>query len=107
MIYRFRSRDSSDVLMLAPEAQRVLRTLGREPAPMGLIQPEAMGAAITSVENALREEEALREADLSASEGTQALAEGTVEVSLHQRIWPLLDMMRRAHQAGQALVWSV
>ena len=38
----------------------------------------------------------------TADDSTQS-----VPVSLRQRLWPMIDMLRRAHQADEPVVWGV
>lgn len=105
MTYRFQSKVTGDVLMLGPAGDAVLRAMGVVPAAQGIIQPESMPAAIRAVEAAIARDESLRPADHAAAERpTEPDAEA---VSLRQRAWPLVEMMRRAHAAGAAIVWGV
>lgn len=107
MIYKFKSKASGDVIMMGPNGDEVLRVIGKSPAPKGIIEPAAMPAAIQAIEQAVAADEAQRK---------QAEAEAAVEgrklstrdgVSLRQRAWPLVDMMKRAHAADEEIVWGV
>jgi hypothetical protein len=107
MIYKFKSKAAGDVIMLGPAGDQVLRILGKEPAPKGIIEPLAMPAAMAAIEQAIAAEEAARERaqQEAAAEGrTLPSAEG---VSLRQRACPLVEMMKRAHAADQEIVWGV
>jgi hypothetical protein len=101
MIYKFKSKASGDVIMLAPQGDRMLRLIGREPAPKGIIEPAAMAAAIAALEAAIADVEADGEAP---EEGTPA---DESPVSLRRRLWPMIDMLRRAADAGVPVVWGV
>ena len=101
MIYRFKSKASGDVIMLAPQGDRLLRLLGREPAARGIFEPAAMPGAIAALEAAIREVEAAGEAP---EEGTPP---DESPVSLRRRLWPVIDMLRRAHAADVPVVWGV
>jgi hypothetical protein len=48
MIYKFKSKATGDVIMLGPTGDQLLRCIGREPAPKGIIEPAAMPAAMTA-----------------------------------------------------------
>ena len=37
MIYKFKSKSAGDVLMMGPNGDQVMRLLGRDPAPKGII----------------------------------------------------------------------
>ena len=107
MLYKFKSKAGSDVIMMGPNGDEVLRLIGKGPAPKGIIEPEAMPAAIAAIEHAVAADEAAR-----AQQEAEAQAEGkTLEpregVTLRQRAWPLIEMMKRAQPAGHDIVWGV
>lgn len=107
MIYKFRSKAAGDVIMMGPAGDMVLRVIGKEPAPKGIIEPAAMPAAMQAVEAAIAADEAARaeaEREAQAEGRTLPPREG---VSLRQRAWPLVEMMKRAHAAEQEIVWGV
>lgn len=107
MIYKFKSKAAGDLIMLGPNGDALLRALGREPLPQGIIEPAAMASAIAAIEHAIAAEEAARaEAEReAAAEGRQPpRAEG---IGLRQRLWPMVEMLRRAAAAQEPIVWGV
>ncbi len=102
MIYKFKSKATGDLIMLGPHGDQLMRLLGREPAPQGIIEPAAMAAAIATLEAAVATETA---PDRPAGEEAEAAAEK--HVSLRQRVWPMVEMLRRAHAADVPVVWGV
>jgi hypothetical protein len=105
MIYRFRSETDGDLIMMGPTGDSVLRVIGREPAPQGIIEARALPAAIAAIEQAVAAEDAARQAA-----GRDAPGDGVGpgdKISLRQRAWPLLEMMRRSQAAGADIVWGV
>ncbi len=107
MLYKFKSQAAGNVIMTGPAGDQLLRAMGREPAPKGIIEPDAMPAAIAAVETAVAADEAARaEAEAAATAEGRRLPsrEG---VTLRQRAWPLVEMMKRAHKAGKEIVWGV
>ncbi len=107
MIYKFKSMAAGDLIMMGPTGDHVLRIIGKEPAPKGIIEPAAMPAAMAAIERAVADEEAARaKAEREAEAEGRALGprEG---VSLRQRAWPMVEMMKRAHAAGKEIVWGV
>ena len=105
MIYKFKSKAGGDVLMLGPNGDALMRTLGREPAAKGIIEPAAMPAAIQTIEQAVLADEAARAAAQSeADEGSTGARDA---IGLRQRFWPMVDLLKRAHQAGEPVVWGV
>ena len=106
MIYKFKSKATGDLIMLAEHGDQVLRFLSKEPAPKGIVAAGDIPAAIALIETALLEHERAhtQSRDESATVGEQPSND---RVSLRQRARPLLDMMRRAHAAGADIVWGV
>jgi hypothetical protein len=107
VIYKFKSKAAGDVIMTGPAGDELLRALGRAPVPKGIFEPADMPALTTAIEQAIATDEQAR-----AVAEAQAAAEGRAlpprrEVSLRQRAWPLVEMMRRAHKAGEPIVWGV
>ena len=107
MIYKFKSKASGNVIMLGPNGDALLRTIGREPAAQGIIEPAAMAAAIAAVEQAVAAEEADRaqaQRDATAQGSKLPAADG---VGLRQRLWPMVDLLKRSAAEGQPVVWGV
>lgn len=106
MIYKFKSKAAGDVIMLGPNGDQLLRLIGKEPAPRGIIEAAALPAAMAAIERAIALEEQAR-----AQAETQAAADGhtlapRAGVSLHQRAWPLVESMKRSHAAQADIVWG-
>lgn len=107
MIYKFRSKSAGDLIMLRLSGDQMLRVIGKVPATKGIIEPAAMPAAIRAIEEAIAQDEAQRrKADAQAvAEGrTPSRADG---VTLRQRTWPFLDMLKRAKGGDVEIVWGV
>jgi hypothetical protein len=103
MIYKFRSKAAGDVIMMGPSGDHVLRILGKEPGPKGIIEPAQMPGAMKVLEEAIAAEEALRK-ESEEENGKASKGDG---ISLRQRAWPLVEMMKRAHAADESIVWGV
>lgn len=102
MIYKFRSKAAGDVIMLGPNGDRVLALIGKDRTPQGIIEPGQMAGAIAALSAAVAEDEAARAAaDAGADDSPRP--EG---VSLRQRVWPLVEMMRRALAEDEPIVWG-
>jgi hypothetical protein len=103
MIYKFKSKATGDVIMLGPNGDQMLVLLGREPAAKGIIEVAAMPQALAALQAAIDAEAALAAtADDEADDPAAARA-----VALRQRLWPMMEMLRRAHAAGEPVVWGV
>ena len=103
MIYKFKSKATGDLVMLGPSGDQMLQIIGKSAAPKGIIESGAMPAAIAALEKAVADDEAERVR--AEAEGAPPRRDGTV--SLKQRAWPLIEMLRRAHSAEQDIVWGV
>lgn len=107
MLYKFKSKAAGDVIMTAPVGDRLMRVVGRDPAAKGIFEPADLPQLIQSLEQAIHaEEEARRQAE------AEALAEGRTPpkgegITLRQRAWPLIEMMKRSAAADAEIVWGV
>ena len=98
MLYKFKSREAGNVIMLEANGREILEIIGKHPEPKGIILPEQMPAAIAALEAAIALEKA-------GKEETGVLhAEG---IGLHQRALPFIQMLQVNHQAGHEVVWGV
>lgn len=106
MIYKFKSAASGDLVMLRPQGDQLLRLLGREPAAKGIIEVAAMPAALIALQAAIAEHEGAAR----AAPGPEAADDGEPAqppVGLRQRLWPMIEMVRRCQAAGEPIVWGV
>lgn len=92
---RFYSKAGADVLMLEAHAGRVLSALGRDLATQGIFLPDQIPAAIVSCERASEKPDLQPLAD----EGAEDLPD------LARRAWPVLQLLRRALEADQPVLW--
>ena len=99
MIYKFKSPASGDVIMLGPQGDQLLHLLGRGPAAKGIFEPADMPNLISTLQTALAE------AGDAANAGDEDAAKPAV--GLRQRLWPMIEMLRRCQAAGQPIVWGV
>jgi len=106
-LYRFKSRETGDLVMLEPHGKRVLEIIGKDPSAAGVILPQQMSAA----EQALHDAVVLEEADQRRQrEEAQAKGDPPPEfdsVSLRVRSTPFIEMMQRCERAGVEVVWGV
>ena len=106
MIYKFKSKAAGDVIMLGPNGDELLRLLGREPAAKGIIEPAAMPAALDALQAAANADDAARAA-ANASDPDAADTNRPAGITVRQRVWPMVEMLRRAHAAKAPVVWGV
>ncbi|MBW8758851.1 MAG: DUF1840 domain-containing protein [Burkholderiales bacterium] len=100
MIYRFKSRATGDLIMTQPVGERVLGLIGKDAAPQGIIEVAQMAAAIGALESAVASESprAAGDDDDGAGKGDR--------VSLRQRVWPMVEMMKRAMAEKEPITWG-
>jgi hypothetical protein len=103
MIYKFRSKAAADLIMTQPVGDRVLALIGKPPGPKGIIEVAEMATAIQALEAAAASERPGAAADAGdRRDGGEA-----DRVSLRQRVWPMVEMMKRAQSLGEPIVWGL
>jgi len=107
MIYKFKSKAGADVIMLGPQGDQMLSLLGREPSAQGLLPAANLPLAMQQLEQAAKDDDAA-----FAAAQAEALAAGEPAprregISLRQRVWPLIELMRHSHKAGEPVLWGV
>jgi phage-related baseplate assembly protein len=105
MIYKFRSKAAGDTVMLGPQGDQFLRAIGRKPSAQGIIEVAAMPAALTVLQQAIEQDDAAR----ARQPADEALLEaaGQDPIALRRRLWPMVEMIRRAQAADEPVVWGV
>lgn len=92
--------------MLAPLAEQFFRLAGREPSPQGVIEVEVMPGLLQTLESAM----AAEPEPPTASPGKASASAGDNDPEapgLRQRLWPMVDMLRRSLAASERVVWGV
>ena len=114
MLYKFKSKATGDLIMLEPQGKYILKLIGKEPGPQGIILPSEMLAAIDALHAAVVQEELMLQAakesaqnDHVQEQGAAPIADGPRTISLKQRVVPFVDMLRRAHAEDKEVVWGV
>lgn len=106
-LYRFKSRETGDLVMLQPHGRRILEILGKDAGAPGVILPGQMAGAVQALREAIVAEESehqrLRD---------EALARGEVppefeSVTLRLRSAPFIEMLQRCEKAEVEIVWGV
>jgi len=107
VIYKFKSKAAGDVIMMGPTGDEMLRAMAREPAAQGIVEPDAMPAAISALEQAIAAAEADRARAEAEAAATGEKLPSRQGVGFRQRAWPLIQMLKRAHAAGEPIMWGV
>ena len=106
-LYRFKSRETADLIMLEPHGKRILQVLGKDPAHQGILLAQDMPAAIEKLRAAAQAEE---EAHQRMREEAEAAGDPPPQfdaVSLRVRSAPFIEMLQRCIKADVELVWGV
>jgi len=106
-IYRFKSRETGELVMLEPHAKRLLEILGKDATGPGIVLPEQMPAAIDALRAAAVEEDALRKRLKAEAEARGEPPPDFDPVSLRMRTAPFIEMLQRCEKAGVEVVWGV
>jgi hypothetical protein len=110
MLYEFKSRATGTVVMTGQVAEQLLAIVGKAPGPQGIFTVEQMGPAIAALQAAIERERTERASDARDADRDSAdedEADRTPSISLAQRAWPLMDMLRAARAADQAVTWGI
>ena len=94
MLYKFKSKVTGDLIMLEPDAKRLLKIMDREDQVKGIFLAEQLSAAIAALESAIANEEI---------EGMK----DPKQISLRQRSMPMLKMLNQCLKQSVDVVWGV
>jgi hypothetical protein len=107
----FRSKAAAEIYMFAETAQRLLRIVGKIESERGVIRADEVAEALARLSAAvedekaqLREERARREQDERAGD---AHSERLLPITLGQRAFPLIEMLRAAQRKRVDVTWGV
>jgi hypothetical protein len=106
----FRSKAAGEIFMFAETARRIFQIIDKTDTPRGVITAEQVPAALVRLQAAVDEEKALlkaageqaQEADRRGEEVNAARA-----ITLGQRAFPLLDMLRAAQKKRVEITWGI
>ncbi len=94
MLYKFKSKVTGDLIMLEPDAKRLLKIMGREDQVKGIFVVDQLPAAMAALENAIEQEEAQGKLDPK-------------QVPLRNRSQPMLKMLKTCLDRSADVVWGV
>lgn len=107
MLYVFKSKAGADIVMLAESGDAVLRLMGREPAPQGILEAAALPALLQALEAGVDADDARFQQAVDAAKAAGEPPPRRQGVSLRQRAWPLHELMARSQREGVDVVWGV
>jgi len=102
MLYKFKSKVTGDLILLEPDAKRLLKIMGREDQVKGIFLAEQIPAAIATLEEAIQ-------AELNAIASSKEVdgPQESKHVSLRQRCMPMLKMLKSCQDQSADVVWGV
>ena len=103
----FRSKVAGDIVMFAENARRIFEIIGRPESARGVITAEQVPDALNRLTAAVDEEKAQQ----TAASGNDEADGGTGVpqargVTLSQRAFPLLEMLRAAQRKNADITWG-
>jgi Domain of unknown function (DUF1840) len=107
MHYTFKSKAAGDLLMMETAGSELLRIIGKEPAARGIIEVAVMPSAIKAMEMAIAREEGQPSPTVADTAEASTELSRDEAVTLRQRAWPLVEMMKRAQAENANIVWGV
>lgn len=107
MLYCFKSKAGADVVMLAESGDAVLRLMGREPAPQGILQVADLSGLMQALAAGVDADDAEFQRSVDAAKAAGEPVPRRQGVTLRQRAWPLHDLMARSQREGVDVVWGV
>ena len=102
MLYKFKSKNAGDVIMLEANGRRVLEVIGKDAGPTGIILAAQIPAAVQALQDAIALEESTQPAVDDKGEPVKGDALG-----LRQRAVPFIDMLQQNFKAGTDITWGV
>lgn len=94
MIYKFKSKVTGDLIMLEPDAKRLLCIMDKTDQTKGILLAAQISDAMVAIEKAIVLEE---------TEGIK----DPKQVSLRQRSMPMLKILKQCHDQSEDVVWGV
>lgn len=109
-LFVFRSKAAGEIYMFAETARRLLSIIGKADTAKGVITAEQTQDALARLVAAVEEEKAqLHEAGREREEAQRhgATAPAEPPVTLGQRAYPLIEMLRAAAKRQVDVTWGV
>lgn len=104
----FRSTATGQIQMLNADGRKLLAAIGKSDPSRGVIMPLQMDAAIQRLQELGEKSSKVRDvAARRESVGDDAGSETVERVTLAQRAFPLLQMLRSSRFAGAPVLWGV
>ena len=106
----FRSKAAGEIFMFAETARRIFEIIGRQDAPRGVITAEQVPDALQKLVDAVEDEKAQLKAAQDEADLHDRQGEGGVQqraITLGQRAFPLIEMLRAAQKKKVDVTWGI
>lgn len=106
----FRSKAAGEIFMFAETARRIFDIIGKTDAPRGVITAEQVPEALARLQAAVDDEKAELKAAADQSEDADRRGDEVAAaraITLGQRAFPLLEMLRAAQKKRVDVTWGV
>jgi len=115
MIYQFQTRAGGRITYTSTVGAQILHLIGKNPGPRGVITVEDIPAALRALEDAIQREKErpAEESQAVDPHATRAAAEDEDErdrepyVSLAQRAFPFVDLLKFALREKEDVTWGI
>lgn len=106
----FRSKAAGEIFMFPETAHRIFEIIGRQDAPRGVITadqvPESLQKLVDAVEEEKAQLKAAREdAEIADKQGDVSAQQRPI--TLGQRAFPLIEMLRAAQKKKVDVTWGI
>lgn len=93
--------------MTGAHGAHALQIIGKDIASPGILTVEQMPAALQALQAAINQEKSGSSAKDGAGDDAAKEAQYETSVTLHQRLWPLMDLIKSSLDARVNIVWGV
>jgi hypothetical protein len=113
MIYQFETRAGGRITYTDIVGAQILHLIGKQPGPRGVIPVEEIPAALAALEAAVAREksagaEERRALDPHASnQSEQDERDREPAITLGQRAYPFIDLLRHAQNVREDVTWGI
>jgi hypothetical protein len=110
MLFKFKSKAASDLIMLEPDARSLLQMMLGDDPVKGIVLAQDLPATIARLESVLARESVNNSFDPDAVRANKPADEQDVQdhvVHIRQRATPMLQMLKRCLAEKSDLVWGV
>jgi cyclopropane-fatty-acyl-phospholipid synthase len=108
MLYKFKSQAAAEVIMLQPDAETLLKIIGKSPGAQGIVTVQQVPAAVAALRQAIAAQKQAASAPAAQKNDARDEEDSRDEgVSLERRAAPFITLLERSAAEGKDVVWGV